>query len=118
MSGKNEIVDFSALEEMAEGSEDFIRSVLAVFMDNTPEALKKLDVLVKEKAAFDEIKKQAHFLKSSFGIVQVAGVHAKLQEIESLALASSERGQIESITAEVVALFKEAAPVIKAKMTA
>jgi|SRR5690606_33634359 len=118
MSEKNEIVDFTALEDMAEGSEDFIRSVLKVFMENTPEALKKLVNMVEEKANYEDIKKQAHFLKSSFGIVQVVGIHQKLQTIENFAQESGKRQEIESLTREVDLLFRQAIPIINKKMRA
>jgi len=111
-------VDFSYLEEMAEGKADFIKQVLTIFMDNTPKGLKDLEKLIKEKASFEKIQKQAHFLKSSFGIVKVEGMQECLQQMESLAREGKDRQQIEQLIKEAAAQFSKAEKIIKEKMGA
>lgn len=109
-------VDFSYLEEMAEGKAEFVQQVLSIFMDNTPKGLVELEKMVQDNAAFDKIQKQAHFLKSSFGIVKVDKVHERLQKMETLAREQTNRPEIEALMTEIMQLFEEAETIIKKKM--
>ena len=110
------IVDFSYLEELAEGKTEFIQQVLSIFMDNTPKGLVELEKMITTKASFDTIQKQAHFLKSSFGIVKANEVYERLQKIESLARTQSNRAEIETLMKEIKPVFNEAETLIKKKM--
>lgn len=110
------MVDFSYLEDLAEGKAEFMQQVLSIFMDNTPKGLVELEEMVTGKFTFDKIQKQAHFLKSSFGIVKVNEVHGRLQKIESLAREQNNRAEIETLMEETKQLFKEAETIIKKKM--
>ncbi len=110
------IVDFSYLEDMAEGKAEFVQQVLTIFMENTPKGLKELEQLVSSRANFDKIHKQAHFLKSSFGIVKVEGLHERLQQMEINARTKKEREVIGELMLEITAIFDKAEPIIKAKM--
>jgi HPt (histidine-containing phosphotransfer) domain-containing protein len=110
------IVDFSYLEEMAEGKKEFTQQVLTIFMDNTPKGIEELKTLVAKKAIYDKIQKQAHFLKSSFGIVKVEGMHERLQQMESIAREKKDRKAIDQLMQEITAIFEKAEPVIKQKM--
>ena len=110
------IVDFSYLEDMAEGKISFIHEVLSIFMDSTPKGLQELEKMVNENAGFEKIQKQAHFLKSSFGIVRVDGIHDRLQEIETLAREQKGREDINRMTDEIKGIFAEAEVLIKTKM--
>ena len=111
-----EIVDFSYLEDMAEGKSSFIREVLSIFMDSTPKGLQELEKMVKDNDDFEKIQKQAHFLKSSFGIVKVEDIYDRLQQIEALAREQKGREDIHRMTDEISAIFAEAEVLIKAKM--
>jgi len=116
MTNTQTFVDFAYLEDMAEGNQEFFKQVLAVFMDNTPAGLQKLEAMVVAKEDFESIKKQAHFLKSSFSIVQVIGMRERLQEIETLAGKEQNREIIEQATREAVAVFNQAEPEIIERM--
>lgn len=110
------IVDFSYLEEMADGKADFVKQVLSIFMDNTPPGLKELEQMIQQEKDLETIQKQAHFLKSSFGIVKVEGMSERLQQIETLARENKERNTIEGIIKEATTIFAEAEGIIKRKM--
>jgi len=109
-------IDFSYLEEMAEGKPEFMKQVLSIFMDNTPSGLLLLEKLVNDGDDMEKIQKQAHFLKSSFGIVKVGGMHERLQQMESLAREKKDREQIEALMNEITAIFKIAHDMITEKM--
>ena len=111
-----EIVDFSYVMELAGDKPDYIRQVLTIFMENTPPGLKELERLVQGKKDWDKISKQAHFLKSSVGIVKVNGMHERLQQIESLAKEKKDRDVIVRLLDEIVATFSVAEEIIKEKM--
>lgn len=110
------IVDFSYLEEMADGKAEFVKQVLSIFMENTPKGLKELQEMVNKKQTFVKIQKQAHFLKSSFGIVKVVGMHERLQQMESMAREDKDRKAIENLMQEITALFDKAESIILKRM--
>ena len=109
-------VDFSYLEDMAEGKTEFMKQVLSIFMDNTPAGLVSLEKMVKDEDDLEKIQKQAHFLKSSFGIVKVEGLHERLQQMEAAAREKKDREQIKTLMNEIAAIFKDAEQIIKQKM--
>ncbi|MBS1777430.1 MAG: Hpt domain-containing protein [Bacteroidetes bacterium] len=110
------LVDFSYVEELGGGKPDFVKQVLSIFMENTPPGLKELEAFVQSGRSWDKISKQAHFLKSSVGIVKVRDMHKRLQQIESLAREKKEKDTIKKVLAEIVETFSEAEKIILARM--
>jgi HPt (histidine-containing phosphotransfer) domain-containing protein len=111
-----QIVDFSYIEELSGGKQEFINQVLTIFMDNTPPGLKELEALVSSGKKWEAISKQSHFLKSSVGIVKVRGVHELLQKIETLAKEKRNMDEIKAYLEEVVNTFAKAEPIIKRRI--
>lgn len=113
----DDIVDLSYVMDLSYGKPDFLNQVLTIFMENTPQGLLVLaDFISKKTDNWDEISKQAHFLKSSFGIVNVKGMQERLQQIETLAKEKQERPQIEKLLSEMQEIFAIAEKVILRKM--
>ncbi|RYZ56171.1 MAG: response regulator, partial [Sphingobacteriales bacterium] len=115
---QTDLVDFSYIEDLAGGKPDYMRQVLTIFMDNTYPAVDKLEELINQKADFDPISKQAHFLKSSVGIIKIRDMYETLKEIEILGKEQRDREEIERLLQIVLATFAEARPIIEAKMNA
>ncbi len=107
-------IDFSYLENMAEGNEAFFKQVLVIFMENAPKDLKQLKRLILDQAEYDAIKKQAHGLKSSFGIVRVKDVLPCLQQIEDLAATEGDRDKIEELLRQIIDNYNQAKSIIRA----
>jgi len=118
MDDKNPIVDFSYVMELGGGRKDFVHQVLSIFMENTAPGLKELEQLVRNTDDWDAISKQAHFLKSSVGIVKVRGMQEHLHEIEILGKGKKDKAAIVRLLDEIVETFAEAEGVILEQMEA
>ena len=118
MAPESSIVDFSYVMELAGDKPDYIRQVLSIFLENTPPGLKELERLVHSDWNWEKVSKQAHFLKSSVGIVRVRDMHDKLQMIELLGKEKRDRDTITRLLDEIVETFAAAESVIRAKMEA
>jgi len=103
--------------ELGGSKPDFVRQVLTIFMENTPPGLKELEQLTRKgRTNWEKISKQAHFLKSSVGIVKVNGMHERLQQIETLAREKRDKEIVVKLLDEIVATFSEAEKVILEKI--
>ena len=116
MNQNNNLVDFSYVMELGSGKPDFVKQVLAIFLDNTPPGLKELEQLIRGGDDWEKISKQAHFLKSSVGIVKVKDMYERLQQIEMLAKQKKQKDTIVSLLNDIVADFDKAEAIIKEKM--
>jgi len=112
----SELVDFSFIYDLGGDRPEFIQQVLTIFMENTPPGLRLLEELVKKGRNWDKISKQAHFLKSSVGIVKVLGMHERLQQIETLAREKRDKKLIVQLLNEIVETFAKAEKVIEEKL--
>ncbi|OZC01556.1 PAS domain S-box protein [Rubricoccus marinus] len=79
------LVDLSTLEDNVEGDQEFIRRVVELFVDLVPEIVTTLEVALASDD-LPAIATAAHKLKSSAGILGATGLHAALDEIETLAM--------------------------------
>jgi HPt (histidine-containing phosphotransfer) domain-containing protein len=113
---EQEVVDLSYVMELGGSRPEFIRQVLTIFMENTPPGLKELEALVRKGRNWDKISKQAHFLKSSVGVVKVRGMHERLQQIETLAKEKRDKAVIVRLLDEIVTTFAEAEQIITQKI--
>lgn len=111
-----DIVDFSYVMELAGDKPDYIHQVLSIFMEHTPPGLAELQQLVNAGDDWDKISAQAHFLKSSVGIVKVKGMHEMLQQIESLAKEKTGKEAIVSLLDDITNTFSQAEAIIRKKM--
>ena len=113
---ESDVVDFSYVMELGGTKPEFIRQVLTIFMENTPPGLKELETFVRKGKNWDKIFKQAHFLKSSVGIVKVKGMHERLQQIETLAREKKNKKEIIVLLDEIVSTFAVAEKIINEKI--
>lgn len=112
------LVDFSYVEELADGKQDYMLQVLSIFMEHTPPGMEELNRLVRNTHDWDEISKQAHFLKSSVGIIRIKGMHEGLQEIETLARNQENKERITALVNELTETFSKAKTIILQRMEA
>ncbi|HTM65724.1 MAG TPA: Hpt domain-containing protein [Flavipsychrobacter sp.] len=118
MENKNPVVDFSYIIELGGGRKDFVYQVLSIFMENTAPGLKELEQLVRNTDDWDAISKQAHFLKSSVGIVKVRGMQEHLHQIELLGKEKKDKAAIVKLLDEIIETFAQAEGVILEQMEA
>ncbi len=77
------LVDLSYLTELSGDDPAYLREVVGIFLGSTPEAIGRLGTLVRsEQPDRDAVRKTAHGLKSSFGVVRVQGILEALTEVE------------------------------------
>lgn len=74
-------VDFSMLEELAEGDNNYIIEVLDIFLSTMPEGMQVLRSHINEQN-WEGVSKQAHFLKSSLGIIKINDAYDIMAAIE------------------------------------
>lgn len=113
---QQDLVDFSYVEDLAGNKPEYMKQVLTIFMENTYPGVDVLKKLIDEKADFEPISKQAHFLKSSVGIIKIKDMYETLKQIEMLGKEKKDREEIERLLEIVLKTFGEAKKIILAKM--
>lgn len=78
------LVDLSYLTDLSGDDPAYLRDVVGIFLGSVPQSLEHLDKLVHEGTNKDAIRKTAHGLKSSFGVIRVEGFLEALAELEHL----------------------------------
>lgn len=97
------------LEELSGGDQDFIVSVVVVFIEETPEDLGKLEKAV-QAGDFEEVYKHAHKLKPNVDLLGMENSTALMRRIEAKA---KEAIDIEAIRAMFAKAKTEVGDVIK-----
>lgn len=107
----NALVDFSFLCELADNDSNYMHDVLDIFLSTMPDGLDQLRQHV-DQCEWEHIAKQAHFLKSSVGVVKVGDVYDRLVQIEKQAKAKEDIDSIRLAIEQVAVQFNKAMPVI------
>lgn len=89
------IYNLDKINEMAEGDEDFIRSVVSVFLEEVPEDLDALENAIAVRD-FDQIYKMAHKIKPNVDLLGMEQTRANALEIETLGKSAASLDAIES----------------------
>lgn len=105
------LVDFSFLHELAENDGGYMHDVLDIFINTMPDGLLELKMFTDE-GDFDNIAKQAHALKSSFGVVKVRNLYHQLADVERLAIDKQGLETIKKLVAEINDIYSEAHPLV------
>jgi HPt (histidine-containing phosphotransfer) domain-containing protein len=90
------IYSLDKLKELADGDEDFIKSVVAVFLDEVPEDLGQLEVAIKQKN-YPSIYQLAHKIKPNVDLLGMEQTRAAALEIENLGKQGNTGEQIDKI---------------------
>lgn len=90
------IYSLDKINEMAEGDQDFINSVITVFLEEVPEDLEALELALKEKN-YDQVYKLAHKIKPNVDLLGMEQTRAAALEIETLGKKESNMDDIEKI---------------------
>ena len=77
------IYKLDKINEMAEGDEDFILSVVSVFLEEVPEDLHALEDAIAAKD-YEQIYKMAHKIKPNVDLLGMEQTRANALEIETL----------------------------------
>ncbi|MDX1365079.1 Hpt domain-containing protein [Arenibacter latericius] len=77
------IYNLDKINEMAEGDEEFVRSVIAVFLEEVPQDLNELEKVLELKD-YTRVYKLAHKIKPNVDLMGMEQSHAMALEIETL----------------------------------
>jgi HPt (histidine-containing phosphotransfer) domain-containing protein len=109
------LIDLKFLQELSGGDAKYIYELLDIFLGTTPEGLETLEQLIRDANDWDATYKQAHFLKSSVGIVKIRDMHQQLARIEELGRKQEGREEISQLLDKILATFREAHPILIAE---
>jgi len=112
---KAPLVDLSFVISMSDNDPNYIYEVINLFLENVPDAVTKLEQLVRKTNDFEAIQKQAHMLKSSANVIKVRGMYDDLVAMEALARQASGKEKIVTLLENVLINFNEALPVLLAE---
>jgi len=105
------LVDFTFLHELAQDDREYMHDVLSIFINTMPDGLLELRMFTEE-GDFDKIAKQAHALKSSFGVVKIKDLYHQLADVERFAMDRQNLGTIKKLVTEIYEIYSEAHPVV------
>lgn len=88
------IYSLDRLNEMAEGDQDFVISVITVFLEEVPEDLEHLENAIAERN-FDQVYKMAHKIKPNVELLGMDQTRAAALEIETLGKSADNLAAIE-----------------------
>jgi len=106
------IVDFSFLHEIADNDSEYIHEVLDIFISTMPDGLSELETLIRQTENYEAIASQAHFLKSSVGVVKVKNMYDQLAEIEALGREQTGIEQMRTLISGLTNIYQLAHPEI------
>lgn len=89
------IYSLDKVNEMAEGDEDFVVSVVTVFLEEVPEDLKALETAINDRD-FEQVYKLAHKIKPNVDLLGMEQTRATALEIETLGKNEANLAEIES----------------------
>lgn len=97
------IYSLEKIEEMAEGDQDFVLSVVSVFIEEVPEDLEALEHAIAT-GDYDQIYKMAHKIKPNVDLLGMEQARANSLEIETL---GKTEGDMDTIRAKFPILKKD-----------
>ncbi len=103
------LVDLSYLAEISGNDSFYIAEVVGIFIDTMNKGLPELEELVFSPTPdYDKIHQQAHFLKSSAGIVKVGGNYENFVKMNTTSLTHSGIEELRSCMVSIKNTYAEA----------
>jgi len=90
------IYNLDKLNEMADGDQDFIESVISVFLEEVPVDLEALEVALKEKN-HESVYQLAHKIKPNVDLLGMEQTRAAALQMETLGKEAANMEDIEKI---------------------
>ncbi len=89
------IYSLDKINEMAAGDEDFVQSVITVFLEEVPTDLEALETAIAQKD-YENVYKLAHKIKPNVDLFGMEQTRATALEIETLGKSAENSAEIES----------------------
>ncbi len=90
------IYSLDKINEMAEGDEEFVQSVISVFLEEVPSDLEQLESALQSKN-YDQVYKLAHKIKPNVDLLGMEQTRAAALEIETLGKSEANMSEIEKV---------------------
>ncbi len=110
MSVGNPLIDMSYILDISGGDPMYMYDITGIFLETMATGLPKLKNLIEEGGDFEKIHKQAHYLKSSAGIIKIRDNYENLIRVDTLAQQKTNIEEIAELFNSIVANFEEALP--------
>jgi HPt (histidine-containing phosphotransfer) domain-containing protein len=116
------LIDLSYVEELSCKETDYMYEIINIFISTNTSGLVKLEKLIKMPATYDEIQRQAHFLKSSSAIIKVRNNHEHLVKIDTIMKTAikdhvePDMNEVKSKLEMILSNYEEALPMLKKEM--
>jgi len=108
-------IDLSYVQGLSGNDPTYMRDIINIYLDTMTPGLEVLKKLIDETDDWEAIHKQAHFLKSSAGIIKVADLYNNLVEIDMTARSKSNKERIIELYGILSADFSAALPLLIAE---
>lgn len=90
------IYNLDKINEMAEGDEEFINSVISVFLEEVPQDLEQLENALAQKD-YEQVYMLAHKIKPNVDLLGMEQTRAIALQIETLGKSSSNMNEIQEV---------------------
>lgn len=90
------IYSLDKINEMAEGDNDFINSVISVFLEEVPQDLEGLEKAL-ETGNYEQVYQLAHKIKPNVDLLGMEQTRAAALEIETLGKSEANMAQIQNV---------------------
>ncbi len=97
---------------MSRGNDSFVKQILIVFTEDAPKSVNIIRQGIQENQ-HENIRSQAHSLKSSIDLLGISGLKNVIREIEQLAKDGAPISQIEPLFATIDTQIAEVMEAIK-----
>lgn len=111
------LVDFSFVYDMSDNDTAYVHEVATLFLNTVTDGLVKLEDLINTSDDLEQIRRQAHFLKSSANIIKVKGMYDDLIAIEALAREGQSKERMMPMLSNLLSTFEQARPELEAEIS-
>ena len=104
----SKITDLTYLKDISKGNEDFVKEMIGIFLNETPEEIKRLEKAIDE-VNFEKIKSISHHMKSTIPFMGLDKyINHDIAQIENLALEKKEIKTIQNCFAHIKLVCQQA----------
>lgn len=90
------IYSLDKVQEMAEGDEEFISSVISVFLEEVPQDLESLEKAL-DAENYEQVYQLAHKIKPNVDLLGMEQTRAAASEIETLGKSAANMSEIQQV---------------------
>ena len=97
----DKIINLSTLEDLADGNAEFMHDMINMFLEDTPECLRKIEIAIGEQD-HETIQRISHKMKPSMGFMGMPALEISVAEMEKKAESKTDLEQIKIIFRKLI----------------